>query len=329
MPTNLPPEYFEVEKRFKEAATPAEKAEALEELLSTIPKHKGTDHLRADLRRKLAKLKESVETTVKKGGSRASAFHIDREGAGTAALVGLANSGKSSLLRAMTNAEPEISPAPYTTWEPTPGMVLIEQVPVQLLDTPPLQDEFIEPELVSLLRRVDLLVAVLNLQTDPVEELHETLRILAEHRILPRQRKDDAELQPRVTYLPLVVAVNQCDHEEDAELYAIFCELMEETWPCYPVSAATGRGLADLQQAILAELDVIRVYARVPGKGVDTSAPFVLKRGSTIADFARKVHKDFYEHMTAARVWGSTHFEGQMVPREYVLQDGDVVELKL
>ncbi len=276
MPTNLPPEYYEVEKRYKDAATPAEKAEALEELLSTIPKHKGTDHLRADLRRKLAKLKESAETATKRGGGRASAYHIDQEGAGTVALVGLANTGKSSLLRVMTNAEPEVSPAPFTTWEPTPGMVVVELVPVQLIDTPPLQPEFVEPELINLLRRVDLLVVVVNLQTDPVQQLHESMRILAEHRILPQRLLENGEALPRHTYLPVLVAVNQCDHAEDAELYTIFCELLEETWPCHPVSAVSEYGLLALQQAILAELDVVRVYARVPGKGVDLSAPFVL-----------------------------------------------------
>ena len=56
MPANLPPEYFEAEKRYRAAKTPAEKIICLEELLTIVPKHKGTDKLRADLRRRSFKL---------------------------------------------------------------------------------------------------------------------------------------------------------------------------------------------------------------------------------------------------------------------------------
>jgi uncharacterized protein len=328
MPTNLPPEYYAVEKRYKEAATPAEKAEALEELLSTIPKHKGTDHLRADLRRKLAKLKESVVEARKKGGSQAAAFHVEREGAGQVALVGQANTGKSSLLRALSNAEPEISPAPYTTWTPQPGMMVVNQVPIQLIDTPPFQPGYIEPELFNLLRRVDMLLIVVDLITDPVQQLEDTTRVLIDHRIWPRHLHT-GEPEPRQVYLPALAVVNKCDTAEDEEVYNIFCALMETPWSCLPVSAVTGRNLDLLQQKVLNELHVIRVFSRVPGRDPDLTAPFVLKEGSTVADFARKVHKDFYEKMASARVWGSAQFDGQLVQRDYELQDGDIVELRL
>ena len=135
MPTNLPPEYFEVEKRYKAAESVSEKVATLEELISTIPKHKGTDKLRADLRRRLSKLKSSAQS--KKGGSRhVSAYQIDREGAGQVVLIGAANVGKSALVAALTNAAPEVGPAPFTTWQPTPGMMPVENIQVQLVDTP-------------------------------------------------------------------------------------------------------------------------------------------------------------------------------------------------
>jgi small GTP-binding protein len=328
MPTNLPPEYFEAEKRYKVAVETAEKIEALEDLLSTIPKHKGTDHLRADLRRKLAKLKDAVVQSPKRGSGGSTAYHIDREGAGQVVLTGLTNVGKSALLQALTNAVPDVSPAPFTTWKPTPGMMTVENVQVQLIDTPPLQVEYVEPELINLMRRVDLLLVVVDLQTFPLQQLEETLAILESYRILPAQRQARPTDLNRPSYLPMLVAVNKCDTVEDEEIYTIFCELMEEPWPCVAISAGTGHNLDALRRTILKRLDVIRVYAQPPGREPDFSRPFVLKSGSTVLDFAAKVHKDFAHNLSAARVWGSSQFPGQMVSRDYVLQDGDIIELR-
>jgi hypothetical protein len=96
-----------------------------------------------------------------------------------------------------------------------------------------------------------------------------------------------------------------------------------------PVSATTGRHLDDLRQLVYERLDIIRVYSKPPGKDADFSEPFVMKRGGTIEEFASKVHKDFVEGLKSARVWGTGVHDGQMVGRDHVLQDGDVVELRL
>lgn len=327
MPTNLPPEYYEAEKVYKAASTPQEKVAALEELLSTIPKHKGTDHLRADLRRRLAKLKESAETARKKTGGVASPYAIDREGAGQVVLLGAANTGKSSLVQALTNAEPEVSPAPYSTWSPTPGMMPIENIQVQLVDTPPLSEEFVDPELINLVRRADLLLLIVDLDANPLEQLELTLDILEKNRIVPQELLQ-GDPQPRFSYPPALVLGNKCDTSQDEEIYEIFCQLLELPLPCLPVSAKSGFGVPEFKQAVFERLDVIRVYAQPPGREPDFSAPFVLPKGATVLDFARKVHKDVAQNLSSARVWGSAQFDGQMVPRDYPLQDGDIVELK-
>ncbi len=137
MPTNLPPDYFNAERRFREAETPAEKIVLLEEMISIVPKHKGTDHLRADLRRQLSRLREEAQSQKKHGG-HASVYHIEREGAGQVALIGPTNVGKSALVCSLTNARPEVSPAPYTTWKPSPGMMPFQDIQIQLIDTPAL-----------------------------------------------------------------------------------------------------------------------------------------------------------------------------------------------
>lgn len=338
MPTNLPPDYFEVERRFREAQAPAEKAALLEEMIRIVPKHKGTDHLRADLRRQLSRLRDEAQSQKKHGG-HASSYQVEREGAGQAVLIGPANVGKSSLLAALTNASPEVSPAPHTTWKPMPGMLAIEDIQVQLVDTPPMDRQFVEPALFDLVRHADLILLVVDLQADPQEQMEDTLAQLGEHRIAPHSAPPHAPPPPslgaedqareRVVSLPLLVVVNKWDDAGLDELYALCDELLDDSWPRLPVSARTGRNFAALKQAVYAGLDLIRVYAKPPGKEADLHKPFALKRGATVADLAGKIHRDFYEKLKTARVWGSGLFDGQPVQREYVLQEGDIVELKI
>jgi hypothetical protein len=333
MPTNLPPEYFEVEKRYKAAESPAERAATLEELIGVIPKHKGTDKLRADLRRRLSKLKSAAQ--ARKGtGHYTSAYRIDREGAGQAVLVGPTNVGKSTLVASLTNAAPETGPAPYTTWQPTPGMMPYENIQIQLIDTPALNRDYVEPELWHLLRQADVVLLMVDLQADPVGQLQDSLGLLAEHRLAPDHRFDDYpdEEQRRLFFVQMMVLANKYDDAETDENFEIFCELLdaEANWPpIVRVSAKSGRNLEQFKHELYSRLDAIRIYSKPPGKEPDFSTPFVLEKGSTVVDFARKVHKDFYEKLKSARLWGSAVHDGQMVSRDYVLQDGDVVELHL
>ena len=328
MPTNLPPEYFEAEKQYRAAQSTADKITRLEELMGTIPKHKGTDKLRADLRKRLSKLKASA--TAKKGpGRQESAYHIDREGAGQVTIAGPPNTGKSALLAALTNATPAVSGAPFTTWEPTPGMMVWENVQIQLIDTPPLNRDFVDPQLLDLIRRSDLLLLVVDLQTDPLGQLEDSIAFLREHRIAPQEHAEQRAEDPGLTIVQLLVVVNKNDDHASDELLDLFLELLEDEWPLVAVSVRTGRNLEQLKQVVVDRLEIIRVYAKPPGKKPDLDMPFVLPRGSTVDDLAGKVHKDFLEKLKAARVWGSGSFDGQMVGRDHVLADGDVVELRI
>jgi len=328
MPTNLPPDYANAEKRFREAQTPAEKVACLEEMISIVPKHKGTDKLRADLRRQLSRLKDEARVARKKQGGHASAFHIEHEGAGQAMLMGAANSGKSALVKALTNADPEVSPAPFSTWKPTPGMMTYEDTQIQLVDTPPLDGEYVEPVLFDLARRTDIVLLVVDLQADPLEQLETSLQVLEAHRLAPLQHQAGWLGDPRTVFRPFIVLANKCDDENLDEVYELFCALCEADCEHLPVSALNGRGFDQLKQMIYARLGVLRVYAKPPGKEPDLERPFVLKQGSTVMDLASLVHRDIAENLKAARVWGSSTFDGQMVTRDYVLQEGDIVELR-
>jgi ribosome-interacting GTPase 1 len=328
MPTNLPPEYFKADERYRAARTTEEKIACLEDLYGTIPKHKGTDKLRADIRRRLAKLKDESQTQ-KHTGRHESAYHVEREGAGQVSLVGPPNTGKSSLLAALTHAKPEIADYPFTTWKPVPGMMPVDNIQIQLIDTPPLSREHVEPILFDLIRHADLLLAVVDLKASPLQQFEETAAILMEHRIVPLPLKDRCAEPERSEILPMAVLANKADDataDEDAE---ILRDLLDGPWTLIPVSASTGRNLDRMKRWVFDTLDIIRVYSKPPGKKPDTTAPFVLKKGSTVADLAAKVHHDFLEKLTAARIWGSGVHEGQHVGKDHVLNDGDVVELRM
>jgi ribosome-interacting GTPase 1 len=326
MPANLPPEYFAADKRFREAQSPREKIGSLEELISTIPKHKGTDKLRADLRRKLSRLREEAQSR-KHSGHHESAFHIEREGAARVIIVGPANVGKSSLLAALTHAIPKISEVPFTTWIPMPGIAVVENVPVQLIDTPALSREHGVTELYNLLSTADLLLLMIDLQSDPIRQLQDSIEILLENKILIHCPDKISSPAKRSASIPLLVVVNKDDNQEYDEDYSVFCELLEQECMLLPVSVQTSRNLEQLKQLVFNALNIMRIYSKPPGKDVELTAPFVLKIGSTVGDLAGKVHKDFIQHLKSARIWGSGVYEGQQVGRDHVLRDGDIVEL--
>jgi ribosome-interacting GTPase 1 len=326
MPTNLPPEYFTAEERYKQASTNQEKIDRLEEMISTIPKHKGTDKLRADLRRRLSRLKESAEKG-KKTGKHESTFHIEKEGSGRVILVGMPNVGKSSLIAALTHAKPVISEAPFSSWTPLPGMMEWEHVQIQLIDTPPLNREHMESEQFDLIRSADLLLLLVDLQADAMQQLEDARDILLDHRIPIRCQQNVDQISASESFIPVLVVINKCDDASFTEDLQLFRELAQCDWPTIAISSITGNMLEELKQNIFTELNIIRVFSKPPGKPPDHSAPFVVKKGSTIEELAGKVHKDFINNLKSARVWGTGVHDGQQVGRDHVLHDGDVVEL--
>ena len=329
MPTNLPADYYKAEELFRSATTNEDKIKYLEEMMSTIPKHKGTDHLRADLRKKLSKLKTAT-TSKKTTKKQVSPYHINKEGAGQAVIIGTTNVGKSSLVANQTNADPEVSEVPFTTWAPSPGMMMIENIQVQLIDTPPLGEDYIDPEYLNLIRRVDLVLIMIDLHAHPVQQLEFVYERLQENRIAPKHLEGEIEAEGFLLHVPSLVIVNKYDSEEYEEHYQIFQELLEREYPMVPVSVKTGHNIDALKERIFDELNVIRVYSKAPGKEPDKNAPFVVEKGIILGDFAGKVHKDFQENLKTAKIWGtSADFPGQMVSRDHILEDEDVVELQI
>ena len=327
MPANLTPEYLEAERAFKEAPTTAEKIAALEHMLAVIPKHKGTEKMQGELRRKLAKLKQESERARKAGPSRGTpVYHVDKEGAGQVALAGPPNTGKSALVARLTHATPEVADYPFTTRVPTPGMMPFEDIQIQLVDLPPLDPHYGESWVPQAIRNADVVLMVVDLAAvDLLDEVDLTLAQL---------KKAKISLTPTASGLPYgfvvkpaLVVGNKVDLPGARDNFEAWRELYAGRFPAVAVSAKTAEGLEEFHRAVFDLLGILRVYTKERGKKPDLTSPYVLKAGSTIADLAGRVHKEILAHLKYARVWGHGKFEGQMVNREYRLADRDVVEL--
>ncbi len=327
MPTNLPPHYFDAEKRYREAKTAPDKIAALEEMLAIMPKHKGTDHLKADLRRKIAKL---MQSGGKKAAIQRAAMTVQKEGAAQVPVIGTPNSGKSSIVKALTNASPTVAEYPFATYTILPGMMEYENIQIQLLDTPPLVPGSTLALLPPNLVRADALLVVIDLSGDPLSQMETITSELAGMRIGIGRTADEHDEEEIIRHGKKALIVgNKIDMEGAAENYEMLEELYRDDFPVLAISAARGTGLEELKLSVFKLLEIIRVYTKTPGRKPDMNDPIVLSAGSTLADAATEVHKDFTANLKFARIWGSGKHDGVMAKRDHILQDGDIIELHM
>jgi uncharacterized protein len=310
MPANLTPAYFKAEQWYKAATTPEEKILAIEEMLAVMPKHKGTDKLKADLRQKLSALREGEEKRRKSGG--VDIFHVPRGGAGQVVLLGMPNTGKSSIVGLLTDAKVHIADFPFATHAPVPGMMKFEDAPIELVDMPPITAEIVMPGQVGTYRNCDIIAIVIDLSTDIDEQWKACLDFLETRNLVPAKKA--------------VCICTKSDIAADGAIDKVkqFCN---NRFEIIAVSVDSGEGMGELPAMLFKLLGIIRVYAKPPGKKPDMNEPFTIPAGSTVHDLAVKIHRDLAEKLKHARIWGSNVYEGQSVQRTHVLNDKDIVEL--
>ena len=329
MPANLSPEYKAAEAEFRRARNPEDRLRALREMLRTVPKHKGTEHLQADIKTRIKELTEELAGPRKGGARTGQPTSVRAEGAAQVALLGPPNSGKSSLHARLTGSHAASGPYPFTTQLPLPGMLLHQDVAFQLVDLPPVCREHPVPWLAGTLRSADACLLVVDL-TDPacvdaVVELHE---MLAERRIVltgawPAEESEDAF----ALRLSTLLVASRCDLLSDvADELAVFAELTGYRYPAVAVSTVSGEGLDRLGPFLFEHLGVVRVYTKPPGGRADLGRPFTVRRGQTVGDVAWLIHKELAEGLRFARLWRGS-FEGRQIGRDHPVEDGDVVEL--
>ncbi|UCG78941.1 MAG: 50S ribosome-binding GTPase [Nitrospirota bacterium] len=324
MPANLPPEYFTAEKKYKEASSQGDKIIALEELIATIPKHKGTDKLRADFRKKLSKLRD--EASRQKRSGKGDLYTVEREGAAQIALVGFANSGKSSILECLTNAQPVVADYPMSTVMPLSGMMRYEDIQFQLVDLPPVGNETTDGWVSGILRNADMLLIVIDLSDDPDTQAELIFDLISNWRI-PLIKKDGTfEESEFVKSKQIIIVANKTDKDGAKEELADLEDNYGESFHLVPVSSLKREGVEVLRNEIFSVSGIIRAYSKEPGKDPDLNSPFTISYGSTVIDLGQLIHKDFVDNLKYACVWGSSKFPGQKVHKDHILKDKDIVE---
>jgi uncharacterized protein len=317
MPANLTPIYKEAEERYKAAQAGEERLACLIEMLAVLPKHKGTEKIQADLKTRISKLKKPAAS--KPGAKRSSWYQIERQGAGQVTLFGPPNSGKSSIVAALTSAQTTVALYPFSTTAPQAGMMPFEDIQIQLIDTPPIHEDT-ESWVYHLLRVADYLILVLDLADDDI--ITSTEKLLACLAAKNIRLRAEGELPAR----PVLAVGCKADVDGAAERRSIVSEIVGSDFPILPVSTVTHAGLEDLRNLIFQRLHIIRVYTKRPGHPADMNDPVILHEGSAVIDAATHLHKDIASQLKYAKYWDHDKFNGQMVDRTHVLSDKSIIE---
>ena len=308
-------------------------------MLRTIPKHKGTDHLQGDIKRRIKEMSEELERPARGGARGGPPLSIQLEGATQLALIGPPNVGKSSLHARLTGSGAHAAAYPFTTRYPEPGIMRYEDISFQLVDLPAVAPEQPVSWLATALETADAALLVVDLgEPRCVEHVAAVHALLRERRVTLTERWEAAvgsarsgaegDGDPFELRLSTLLLANKADllADPDAELQA-FLEIAGLRYPALAVSATTGQGLGQIGPWLFAHLGIARVYTKAPGRPPDRDRPYTMRQGQTVADVAGLVHKDLARSLRYARVWGKSGFDGQHVGRTHPVADGDVIEL--
>jgi ribosome-interacting GTPase 1 len=323
MPANLNQQYHNAEERFRQAKSAEDKIKALQEMMAVIPKHKGTEKLQADIKKRIARLKEEGQKKKQvKGGY--NPFGVEKQGAGQIVLAGYPNCGKSSLVGSLSRAKVKVADYPFSTALPVSGMMPYQDTYLQLVDTPPLTPDNIPPGLIGTFREADALLLVIDAANpECLDQLEGLLGLLQEREVI-----DLSEEGEIIAPVPFLLVAAKIDLPGSADNLHIVRELRSDL-EIMAVSINVADTLDELKEKLFFVLNIIRIYGKVPGRPAEMEQPFILRKGSTVLDFAEMVHKDFPQKLKSALVWGSSRYGGQAVAREYILDDKDIVELQL
>ncbi|UCG52690.1 MAG: TGS domain-containing protein [Candidatus Latescibacterota bacterium] len=357
MPTNVTPEYKKAKEAFQRAKDPAERLSCLKEMLRLVPKHKGTEHLQAEIKTRIKQLTEEI-AGPKKGGARTGPVHtIQPDGAAQVALIGPPNTGKSSLHDHLTGSHAEVGPYPHTTNAPLPGMFAFEDISFQLVDLPPISASFMEPWMPNALQLAHAALLIVDLSIPGCVENTVAIRNRLEEKRISLVAKwrgtfdrdhldaagelddkksdsetahfeDDEEIDDTFRIrLPTMLVASKSDLEWDRDEIDVFEELIGVRYPAVSISLKTGEGLDRIGPLLFQGLGIVRVYTKIPGRPADKERPYTLFYGETVHDVAALVHRDLAESLKFARIWGSAKFDGQQVGKDHVVRDGDIIEL--
>ncbi len=391
MPTNLPPEAMDKWEDVEAARTPKEKMDAMIEFLKFVPHHKGTMKLRGEMNRKIALIRDDLDKKKRMGTGKSSGgpkLFIEKAASAQVALVGMTNVGKSCLMNATTNSKVRVTPTPFSTHEPVPGIMSFKDVQFQIVEAPAVMEGAAEGKAggnvtLGLARNADGVVLMLDLGRDPVEQLElilaelektrllvtkpsggrvdierraagSRLRVIIVGRLINCSLRDVEELlrsyrindaivrisgavalsdvedaiYENTIYKPAVIVANKLDLPGAQKNLAILKAHVDGKLPIVPMSCQNKLGMEQLGKAIFESLGIIRIYTKEPGSKAHSDHPFALRKGATINELAKNIHKELLMNFMFAMVWAKRlPFSPKKVGTSFVLDDGDIVEI--
>ena len=390
MPTNLPPEALDKWEEVEAAHTPREKLQKMQEFLSCVPQHKGTLKLRGTIKKKMAIIRADLEDKKRKGTGKSSGgpkLFVEKEGSAQIAVLGMTNVGKSCLMCATTNSKVLVTPTPFSTHEPVPGIMSYSDVQFQIVEAPAVMEGSADGRAgghvtLGLARNADGVILMVDLSRDPVGQLKLVLGELEKSRVLVSKpsgrveidrrhagaalriilvgklldcsmqdvedllrsykiidaivkisgdvRLDDVEdaIFETTTYKPAVVVANKLDLKGAEANLRRLKQYVNGKLPVIAMSCEQKTGIDELGKALFDSLGIIRIYTKEPGMRVHSDHPFALRRGVTINELAKNIHKEFVSNFMFAMVWAKRlPFSPKKVGLGFQLEDGDIVEI--
>ena len=302
--TNQSPFFQKAQGRFLTAETDEERIEALEEMIKECPKHKSSENMLANLRTRHKKLKEKLSRSKKSGKSNKTGIKKEEM---QAAIIGFTNTGKSSLLNILTNAEPKISEHEFTTTYPAIGMMTHSGASIQLVELPAIDSEYYDKG---------------------IGNTADTLIILIE------KIEDIKKIQPYLekTRGKKIIAFAKSDQLNETEKRKTIATLQSKKHNFVLISTKNKEGIEELKEKILQSFNKIRIYTKEPGKPIEESKkrkPIIMNPGTIVKDVAEKILKGFSEKIVETKIWGpSSKFPGQKIGLTHKMKDLDIIEFK-
>jgi len=390
MPTNLPPDALDKWAEVEAARSPREKMEKMQEFLKHVPQHKGTMKLRGEIKRKIALIRDDLEDKKRKGTGKSSGgpkLFIEKGSSAQVVLIGMTNVGKSCLMSATTNSKVLVTPTPFSTHEPVPGIMNYMDVQFQIVEAPAIMEGAAEGRAggqvaLGLARNADGVILMVDLSHDPVGQLELVLAELEESRVLvskPSGRVDidrrhagttlrviligrlvdctvrDVEellrgykindaivrisgevsldeienaIYENTIYKPAVIVANKLDLKGAQANLRALKQHVNGKLPVVPMSCERKVGFHELGKALFEALGIIRVYTKEPGMRTHSDHPFPLRKGDTVNELAKNIHKELLSNFMFAMVWAKRlPFSPKKVGINFVLDDGDIIEI--
>jgi ribosome-interacting GTPase 1 len=205
MPTNLPPEAMDKWELVEAAHSPKEKMDAMIEFLKYVPHHKGTMKLRGEMNRKISLIRADLDKKKRMGTGKSSGgpkLFIEKEGSAQIALIGVTNVGKSCLMTATTNSKVIVTPTPYSTHQPVPGIMSYANVQFQIVEAPAVMEGSADGRAaghvtLGLARNADGLILMVDLSHDPIKQLELVLDELEKSRVLVSKPSGKVDIDRR------------------------------------------------------------------------------------------------------------------------------------